>query len=162
MKKYLLPISLVLSVTSLQTNAAEFFHKCIPEDTNEITQLACNIYFEARGEGVSGMLAVAFNTLNRVDDYRYPNTVKEVVWENKQYSWTNNKNNIVKDYKSYIKALQIASKVYHLDNKSFKTLSPIGNSLWYHNDNVSPFWAKVSCETAKIGNHIYYNCIKYK
>ena len=34
-----------------------------------------NIYFEARGQGQAGWLAVAQVTQNRVDDKRFPNTV---------------------------------------------------------------------------------------
>ena len=153
----------VLSVLSLSANSAEFHHQCSPEDTNEITQLACNIYFEARGESYTGQLAVAFNTLNRVDNYRFPNTVRGVVWQSHQYSWTNDgKSDKIKDYKSYIKALQIATEVYTLAKEDFKTSSPVGNSLWYHNKSVAPVWRNEKCKVVDVDNHVYYNCVKYK
>ena len=155
--------AILLSTLSLSAYSGEFYHKCSPDDTNEIVQIACNVYFEARGESRVGQLAVAFNTLNRVDSYRYPNTAREVVWEKSQYSWTGDgKSDVVTDYKSFIKALQIASEVYTLSNKSFKVLSPVANSLWYHSKKVSPFWKEDNCKVVEIDNHIYYNCIKYR
>lgn len=50
--------------------------------------LACNIYWEARTESYEGMMAVVAVTMNRVGSPHYPNTVAEVVWQNKQFSWT--------------------------------------------------------------------------
>lgn len=50
--------------------------------------LACNIYWEARTENYEGMLAVAVVTLNRVDAFGFANTVREVVWSRRQFSWT--------------------------------------------------------------------------
>ena len=49
--------------------------------------MAKNIYFEARNESLQGKMAIALVTLQRVKDYRYPNTVCDVVYENKQFSW---------------------------------------------------------------------------
>lgn len=41
--------------------------------------LGKNMYYEARGEGVLGWVAVANVTFNRMDDGRWPNTVEGVV-----------------------------------------------------------------------------------
>ena len=38
----------------------------------EVTCLADNIYFEARNQGLAGMLAVTNVVMNRVADDRYP------------------------------------------------------------------------------------------
>lgn len=59
--------------------------------STEIDCLARNIYFEARGEGYDGMLAVAWVTLNRKQDSSFPKTVCGVVYDKKnsvQFSWT--------------------------------------------------------------------------
>ena len=45
-----------------------------------------NIYFEARGQGQAGWLAVAQVTQNRVDDRRFPNTICEVVKQGLTYA----------------------------------------------------------------------------
>ena len=161
MKDFTLTVLVFFSCLTTTASATNFYYKCTPEDTNEITQLACNIYFESRGESHTGQLAVAFNTLNRVDSYKYPNTVREVVWQRKQYSWTHDgKSDVIKDYNTFVKALQIASYVYELDQDQFKVLSPIENALWYHNINILPKWVDKRCEVAKIGLHVYYDCVK--
>lgn len=64
----------------------------------EVTCLALNIYYEARGEPLSGQQAVAEVTMNRVASPRFPNTVCEVVYEKRwdrlrkryvgAFSWT--------------------------------------------------------------------------
>ena len=50
--------------------------------------LACNLYFEARGEEKTGIVAVAMVTLNRVNSFEYPNSICKVVWQKWQFSWT--------------------------------------------------------------------------
>ena len=71
------------------------FHACVKAAPNceqhlddDRIALACNIYWEARTESVQGMLAVVEVTMNRVDSKKYPDTVAEVVWQHKQFSWT--------------------------------------------------------------------------
>ena len=49
--------------------------------------LSLNVYFEARNQPVAGQVAVAQVTMNRVADPRYPDTVCEVVYDHKQFSW---------------------------------------------------------------------------
>ncbi len=72
--------------------------------------LACNIYWEAHTEGYEGMLAVATVTMNRVASPRYPNTVSEVVWQRKQFSWTHDGLYDRPEYRpTWKQALQIAS-----------------------------------------------------
>lgn len=73
--------------------------------------LACNIYFEARNESLEGMMAVVAVTLNRVDNPNYPNTVHEVVWARKQFSWTHDgKADRPKNRPSWKQALEIADR----------------------------------------------------
>jgi spore germination cell wall hydrolase CwlJ-like protein len=72
--------------------------------------LACNIYFEAHTEGYDGMMAVATVTLNRVGSRHYPDTVREVVWARKQFSWTHDgKVDIPKNRRHWKTAMQIAA-----------------------------------------------------
>ena len=52
---------------------------------NEKECLAENVYFEARGQGAAGWVAVAQVTLNRVQDKRFPNTICEVVKQGLTY-----------------------------------------------------------------------------
>lgn len=61
--------------------------KADPELIN-LDCLAKVVYYEARGEGEMGMLAVAWVVLNRVMHPNYPKTICEVVYQKKQFSWT--------------------------------------------------------------------------
>ncbi len=46
---------------------------------DDLTWLACAIYFEARNQDYDGQYMVAQVVLNRVEDKRWPNTIEEVV-----------------------------------------------------------------------------------
>ena len=50
--------------------------------------LAIAMYYEARNQPIDGQLAVAQVIMNRVESPRYPDTVCEVVWQPKQFSFT--------------------------------------------------------------------------
>jgi spore germination cell wall hydrolase CwlJ-like protein len=50
-------------------------------EKRELTCLALNVYYEARGEPLAGKYAVAEVTMNRVASPRHPGTVCEVVYE---------------------------------------------------------------------------------
>lgn len=58
-------------------------------EVNEIMCLAENVYHEARGESLVGQYAVAYVTLNRRDDPRWPDSLCGVVHE--AYSHTSGK-----------------------------------------------------------------------
>ena len=53
---------------------------------DELDCLAKNIYFEARGESLTGKIAVANVTMNRVEHHKYPSTVCGVVTQVKWYT----------------------------------------------------------------------------
>ena len=126
--------------------------------------LAENIYFEARGQGQAGWLAVAQVTLNRVEDRRFPNTVCEVVKQgltyasgdpirNKcQFSWyCDGKSDKVKNLKVYSEINELVN--YVLDQKLFDFT---GGATHYHADYVRPDWAKTKTKTIEIEDHIFY------
>lgn len=52
----------------------------------EIDMMTAICYREARGEGIEGMRLVADVILNRVDSGNFPNTIKEVIAEPRQFS----------------------------------------------------------------------------
>ena len=64
------------------------FDKADIYDRQEIHCGAQNVYFESQGEPGLGMVAVSQVVINRVKDKRWPDTICEVVWQNKQFSWT--------------------------------------------------------------------------
>ena len=141
---------------------------------DQLTSLAMNVYFEARGEPRIGQVAVALVTMNRVGDSRWPSTVHEVVWQDtdplkaggEQFSWTLLYTNefeamdAVADAVAYKMALSVAMEVldnYYDYNPRYDYDFTLGANL-YHADYVKPYWRhhpKVE-QTAMIGSHIFY------
>ena len=137
----------------------------------QLTSLAMNIYFEARGEPRVGQIAVGLVTMNRVGDSRWPSTVHEVVWQDtdplsaggEQFSWTLlykdefDAMDHILDGEAYRQALSVAMEVlekrYTVEGYDFT----LGANL-YHADYVKPYWRhhpRVE-QTAQIGSHLFY------
>ncbi len=121
--------------------------------------LAAAVYFEARGEPVTGQRAVAQVVLNRVKAPSYPSTVCGVVYQNKkwrnrcQFSFAcDGIRDKVTDKKSYAQAQKVAKNV--TSGKAWSR--DIGSSTHYHATYVSPKWAKKMKRMTKIGRHIFY------
>ena len=112
-----------------------------------------NVYFESQGEPDLGMVAVSQVVINRVKDKRWPNTVCEVVWQNKQFSWTHDgKSDRIPTNSQYrqrlwIKAVYMFMIAYGEDITNGAT--------HYHSVTVNPWWANSMEVTAIIGNHIF-------
>lgn len=138
----------------------------IPDTTLTATQcLTVNLYYEARGESIKGMKAVAAVVYNRAESRVYPNSICKVIFQNKQFSWTHQQHpkDIYKllegdlrhlsnkDKQSYL----LAKKVAQMPQKDLQKLLPKG-TLWYHSSTVRPRWCKSGIKVAQIGMHIFY------
>jgi N-acetylmuramoyl-L-alanine amidase len=118
--------------------------------------LALNLYYEAASEPRIGKIAVGIVTLNRVNDPRYPKTVKDVVTEKQQFSWYNDK--IVKQPPNNVKwqeCVEIAKMLLTkgVDNDILRILE---GATHYHAVYVNPSWAKTKTKVVQIGQHIFY------
>ena len=123
-----------------------------------LTCLALNVYHEARSDDVLGQLAVAQVTLNRVASPRYPNTVCDVVWDNKQFSWTHDgKSDKPKEAQAWKHAQAVAYMALH-DMARVPNLTP--ETLHYHASWVTPYWAKNKQPAVIVGSHKFYEGIK--
>ena len=129
------------------------------EISKQINCLAENIYFEARGESHLGQMAVAWVTLNRVNDPNFPDTICEVVWEEGQFSWTEDgKSDKPTDIDAWLDAQTTAWKVYYSQDKQF---DPTDGATMFHANYVKPKWRKKYDQTSRIDNHVFYkNFIK--
>jgi spore germination cell wall hydrolase CwlJ-like protein len=127
------------------------------DNIEEVTCLAQNIWFEARGSSVDDQLAVAHVVLNRVADPRYPDEVCEVVWQPKQFSWTHDglsdrvrfANSI--DRRVWKELVQVA-----IGAISGRLEDPTGGATHYHADYVQPYWAGSMNLLIRIDDHLYY------
>ena len=125
-------------------------------DFKETTDcMTANIYHEARGESKKGQYAVAHVTMNRVKHEKFPDTVCEVVFQPKQFSWTHTiKDPRPREYQAWKQAQKIALDVIY-GNVPDNTFG----AIYYHADYVDPWWAKADgmFMTRTIGSHIFYN-----
>ena len=116
--------------------------------------LAKNIYFEARNESRKGQMAIALVTLKRVADPRYPNTVCEVVYDSKQFSWYwDGLSDRPRNYASYQEVALLASAMLDSDTSVYDFTY---GSTHYHADYVSPYWSDYMILKARIDTHIFY------
>lgn len=122
---------------------------------NPLSELKCisdNVYYEARGESVSGMIAVAHTTKNRVYNNKFDNNICDVVHENKQFSWTNKNSNFGSfEFLKYIQAVNVSNNVL-----LGKIKDNTNGSLYFHTKKVKPIWRHKLKRTVSIGNHIFY------
>lgn len=135
-------------------------------DSEQRECLALNIYHESKGESELGQRAVAYVTLNRVLDKRYPDNICSVVQQsvrdadgtpkrNKcQFSWyCDGKSDEPTNEEAYAQAKFVASVVINTYGYSF---DPTMGATMYHADSVKPYWRKAFTKTTKIENHIFY------
>lgn len=131
------------------------------DDIRDLTCLAFNVYFEARGEPVAGQYAVAEVTMNRVASGRYADSVCGVVhqenWDplRKRYvsafSWTELDERPSLEDETFRQAWEVAEAVYY--GRHTPTL---GGALHYHATYIKPSWARGHKPVARIGNHVFY------
>lgn len=117
----------------------------------EVNCLARNIYYEARGEGVNGMRAVAYVTMNRMESRLFSNTVCGVVHQPHQFSWVRAGYGPPRG-PMWTKAQEIAEAVYTGADASDNT----GGATYFHATTIKPRWAYRLTHTVTIGGHAFY------
>ncbi len=127
----------------------------------DLTCLARNIYFEARGESVAGQHAVAEVTMNRVASKRFPDTVCSVVHEQRwdtirkrnvgAFSWTELGPLPKPKGKPWKRAMKVAIASY-----DEQEAPQVPGALFYHAERITPRWSKTKKMVAKIGRHKFY------
>lgn len=120
--------------------------------------LAIAIYFEARGEPVSGQVAVGQVIMNRVRSPLFPETICGVVYQGQmqkgcQFSFTcDGKTDTPRNDEQWALAQDISKKI----TAGELWLPEVGYSTYYHANYVSPYWAGSMSKIDKIGRHIFY------
>jgi N-acetylmuramoyl-L-alanine amidase len=146
MKKSNIFIAMCFSL--ITTNAAA-------SDCDSVNVLALNMYHEARGEGLDGMIMVAEVTLNRVEHPSYPNSICGVVYQRRQFSWTHmRRDHTPREEESWETAVILAEEILSGEVETLAT----GATHFLNPDRVSrmPRWANEFEMVARIGNHNFY------
>lgn len=120
--------------------------------------LAEALYFEARGESLEGIFAVAEVILNRVDVSAYPNTVCGVINQGTgeryrcQFSYNcDGRAETITEPGAYERVAKVARLM--LDGMP-RDLTD--GATYYHTKAVSPRWSKVFDRTVTIDAHHFY------
>jgi spore germination cell wall hydrolase CwlJ-like protein len=120
--------------------------------SRELECLATGIYFESKGEPLSGQLAVGKVIANRAQSGgRFPDTYCGVLFQRGQFSFVHGAHlpSVAHSNKQWQTAVAIA-KIVDQDLQD----SVAGNALFFHARYVAPGWHLK--RVAAIGNHVFY------
>lgn len=125
----------------------------------EFECLAKNVYFEARGEPLTGKYAVAAVTLNRVVSSRFPDGICKVVYQGAsqgrrdcQFSWACDRySDRPRDANAWEIAKQVAYNTLFLDKPD-----PTDGAHYFHAAWVRPNWSRTMVKVGRIGGHVFY------
>jgi N-acetylmuramoyl-L-alanine amidase len=120
--------------------------------------LAQNIFFEARSESLASQAMIAEVTLNRVASKHFPNTVCDVVWQRKQFSWTHDGKHDDPTRMSFLdrEAWKEIYKAAKLIINNAEGYLPKTGATHYHADYVQPYWTSEMKYLGKVGSHLFY------
>ncbi|MBW8882462.1 MAG: cell wall hydrolase [Asticcacaulis sp.] len=125
---------------------------------NDADCLTQAVYYEARGEGIDGMRAVAQVILNRVRHPAYPKSICNVVYQG-AYMRTSCQFSFVCDGSmgrplegwAWRRAKDVANAAL-----GGYVMSTIGTATNFHTTGVHPAWAGTMDRVTQVGNHVFY------
>lgn len=119
----------------------------------EMRCLAGAVYFEARGEPLTGQLAVAQVIINRTEDGRFPRSYCGVVAQPGQFSFMHGSQMpaIRTGTAAWDRAVAIARIAHQGMWKS-----EAGAAVFFHAKYVRPGWSQRKTRLAQIDTHIFY------
>ena len=122
-----------------------------------ITCLARTIYWEARGEAIVDMEAIANVVMNRLGHAGFPKTICNVVRQGReqgscQFSWwCDGRSDQAKEDESYATAKEVARRALNL-----QLADRTRGALYFHHRNVIPGWSTEYVKTVEIGEFVFY------
>ena len=153
----LIPTSLIYS-NELDTNsnikASPIQAKTVKQQKREVINITNEellllsklVTGEARGESYEGQVAVAAVVINRVKDPRFPNTIKDVIYQKNAFS-------VVKNGR--INA-QPTSSTYRAAQEALYGNDPTNNAIYFWNPDISTCsWINTLNPHLRIGNHVF-------
>ncbi|WP_294058203.1 cell wall hydrolase [Sphingomonas sp.] len=117
---------------------------------SELRCLATGVYFEAKGEPLSGQLAVAEVILDRASSGRFPPSVCRVLSQPGQFSFVRGgRMPTPPSNAAWRKAMAVA-----LVAQKDLWASPVDGALYFHARYVRPTWKRA--RVGSVGNHVFY------
>ncbi|ODT01067.1 MAG: hydrolase [Erythrobacter sp. SCN 62-14] len=121
--------------------------------SEEMKCLAGAVYFESRGEPLSGQLAVAQVIINRADDPRFPASYCSVVTQPGQFSFI--KKGRMPQIREHSAAWVRARAIAEIAHKGLWE-SEANEAVFFHARYVRPGWSQRKQRLAQINTHIFY------
>ena len=112
----------------------------------ELLLLSKLVTGEARGESYEGQVAVAVVVINRVKDPRFPNTIKDVIYQKNAFS-------VVKDGSIN---LQPTESAYSAAKDALYGNDPTNKAIYFWNPDIATCkWIRKLNPYLRIGNHVF-------
>jgi spore germination cell wall hydrolase CwlJ-like protein len=142
----------------LVTPAARPFHMAGAfEASRDLDCLTQAVYYEARGEGQTGMQAVAQVVLNRVRHPAFPKSVCAVVYQGAaegacQFSFAcDGSARRAVETEAWSRSRNVAARAL-----AGYVMAEVGNATHFHTISVTPGWRADLLRVAQVGSHIFY------
>lgn len=144
--KEIVKITIVDKEPEVQTIKTMQKREILSISSDDLLLLSKVVASEARGESYEGQIAVAAVVINRVLDPRFPNTIRDVVYQRNAFSVVNDGSINMDPTESASNAAQEA--LYGLD--------PTNNSVYFWNPDIATCsWIKRLNPHMRIGNHVF-------
>ena len=112
----------------------------------ELLLLSKLVTGEARGESYKGQVAVAAVVINRVKDPRFPDTIRDVIYQKNAFS-------VVKDGSIN---LQPTESAYNAAQDALYGNDPTNKAIYFWNPDIATCkWIKTLNPYLRIGNHVF-------
>ncbi|MBM7661851.1 N-acetylmuramoyl-L-alanine amidase [Bacillus mesophilus] len=116
----------------------------VSEDEKKL--LARLVTAEAKGEPYSGKVAVAEVVLNRVEDEKFPDSIKEVIYEENQFEPVQNNS---------IQQPADQESVQAVEEALIEEKHELEALYFYNPETASDHWIRERKIIKKIGNHVF-------
>lgn len=107
--------------------------------THDDIQIEClreAVYFEARGEGITGQALVGDVIANRVESWRWPDNYCDVIHQSVQFEYLDLNEDLSQiEEEASIRSRQVAEAIY-FGNKNFRGISK--GSVLFHGKHMRP------------------------
>lgn len=132
---------------TIQTKTTKQEKREVINITNEeLLLLSKLVTGEARGESYEGQVAVAAVVINRVRDSRFPDTIKDVIYQKNAFS-------VIDDGSIN---MQPTESAYNAAREALYGYDPTNKAIYFWNPEIATCkWIKTLNPYMKIGNHVF-------
>ncbi len=116
------------------------------QEDDDLYLLAKLIRAEAEGESYEGQVAVGAVVMNRVKSRQFPNTIREVIYQEGQFSCL-----------PKLSTIEPSEQALQAARDALKGKDPSRGALYYYNPRLASPEATANLQrTVRIGNHIFF------